>query len=167
MERSREHQFVHLLKRQSFTAEHLGIALASLSPHRIPFVHIVDPSEFETTVIEDCLLALARDDIAPDGLVFMMNKNLAPQIRKGKIEKAVADFVFSVFRKSSKHSRIPAWPCERYHKEGVETNILLFDPNFGTVCGWSESNNGCSERTENDRTRTFGRLVVRGISFSK
>ncbi|KAI6236231.1 hypothetical protein M3Y95_00135600 [Aphelenchoides besseyi] len=55
VERSREYQLVRMLKKTQICAEHLGIALASLTPHRVPFVHLIRSSEQESVVVTDTL----------------------------------------------------------------------------------------------------------------
>uniref|UniRef100_A0A1I7RMD7 Nonsense-mediated mRNA decay factor SMG8 n=1 Tax=Bursaphelenchus xylophilus TaxID=6326 RepID=A0A1I7RMD7_BURXY len=107
LERSREYQLVHLLKSQSLTAEHLGIALASLSPHRIPFVHVVDPANTETNVIEECLLNLCKGTIKSSNFGRLIDDNLRP-VTKAEARVNASEFLLGhvkdILKRESKQS---------------------------------------------------------------
>ncbi|CAD5221323.1 unnamed protein product [Bursaphelenchus okinawaensis] len=122
LERSREFQIVHLLRSQSLTAEHLGIALASLSPHRIPFVHIVDPSETETQVIEECLLNLCKGVIDTTACSELIDQNMSSLIKTEQRLSSVDFFrrhVKDIMNRESKQSFFFLIPMLKEFVEGA------------------------------------------------
>lgn len=53
-----------MMKKCQIVAEHLGIALGSLTPHRVPFVHVLLADESESNVINNTLSQLFRGNLA-------------------------------------------------------------------------------------------------------
>lgn len=65
-------------------AEHLGIALASLTPHRVPFVHVLMAEESEIGVINNALYQLFFGNIMPNELNSYLEHQTTSILPMGK-----------------------------------------------------------------------------------
>ncbi|KAI6175913.1 hypothetical protein M3Y97_00742200 [Aphelenchoides bicaudatus] len=74
LERTREFHMVHMFKKCQLAAEHLGIGLTSLTPHRVPFVYVLLPGESEVKVVNDTISSMLRGNIAPTEIKAQMEQ---------------------------------------------------------------------------------------------
>jgi hypothetical protein len=93
-----------------------GIALASLTPHRVPFVHLLLPGQSETSVVNDIISLMFRGDVPLTDIRLQLEQQTTSVLHLGNLDFIPPKY-FSLFRLALGSYAIFVRPCKRRYQK--------------------------------------------------